>query len=244
MLFCLLLALLETIALSAQEFVLMIPLYNERIEARIKEYKECLEKNLANDAISQAHILYDVSKDKPDNNFLYNYLKELQAASPKPIVITTMNRRQTFQDFFDLANSAYPNQAIIVANADIFFDETLSLLQAYELHGKFLALTRWEPYPNEGAIWKHLACEGPLRSDSQDVWIFHTPIAITNAYFQLGTIACDPYIALVAEESGLQVSNPCLTIRCFHRHESRVRHYNSRAGYDPKRCKILLLTTL
>jgi len=230
---------------AATDFTLMISLYNERVQARCQEYLQCLQINLENPSIARVHILYDTSKDRKTPLLFFEQIQQLQATSNKPIIISYTNRRQTFRDFFDLANNQYPEQNIIVSNADIYFDETLSLLENYDLTGELLALTRWEIYPGKGAIWKHLCdVNQPLRSDSQDSWIFKTPINIAPADFQLGTIACDPYIAFAAEQSGLRVRNPCLTIKTHHVHNSLVRHYNARASYDIKKCKILVLETL
>ena len=244
MFFLLLLGILKTIVFdinASPEFTLMIPLYNEKIKVRYDEYIQCLDINLNNPNISQVHIIYDTSKDKRELLFL-ELLKQLQTASSKPIVITYIKGRQTFRDFFDVANQLYPNQNIIVSNADIYFDETLSLFENYNLTGQFLGLTRRE---GDGSIWKHLCdINQPLRSDSQDSWIFRTPINIANAGFQLGTIACDPYIAFAAEQSGYKVRNPCMSIKAHHVHGSLVRHYNARAGYDVKKCKILRLENL
>lgn len=230
---------------AVPEFTLMIGLYNETVEARCKEYIQCLQTNLANAAIKQVHILYDISKDKKSELSFLDQLKQIQALSQKPIVITYINDRQTFKGFFDIANQYYPEQNIIVANADIYFDETLLFLDGYNLQGKLLALTRWEPYPRKGSLWKHCCIPNqPLSSDSQDVWILRTPITIKNADIKLGTIGCDPNIAYEAADSGLEVINPCLTIKAYHLHHSQVRHYNPKAPYNTKRAKMLMLETL
>lgn len=230
---------------ASPDFVLMIPLYNETIEKRYDEYLFCLRTNLDNAAIKQVHILYDTSKEKKELITFLNQLQQIQGSSLKPVIITYTRDRQSFKDFFDIANQLYPHENVIIANADIYFDETLLLLDGYDLNGKLLALTRWEPYPRRGSIWKHCCVPNqPLSSDSQDAWILRTPINIKNANIKMGTIGCDPNIAYEAEESGLQVSNPCLTIKSYHLHHSLVRHYNPKASYNTKRAKTLMLETL
>src|SRR5262245_1464019 len=99
----LLLGILKNTMIYADTFTLMLPLYNEMVEERCKEYAYCLETNLANAAIKQVHILYDTFRDKKENSLFLGYLKELQHKSVKPIFITPIERRQTFKDFFDLA---------------------------------------------------------------------------------------------------------------------------------------------
>lgn len=220
------------------KFILMIPLYREKNETRKQEYMTCLERNLAHSRIKHIHVLYDQSKDLKREGSLLRYLHT------KPISITYINRRQSFEDFFGIANAHYKNQKIILANADIYFNETLFLLDDYDLTNKFLALTRWEDLNGKLELQRIYNIELWL-SHCQDVWIFMTPIMVKKAsQISIGTIGCDPYIARRAQESGLEVINPCLSIQCCHLHASGIRHYDQNAAYDVKRGKELVVTTL
>lgn len=221
----------------ATEFILMIPLYREKNEVRQKEYITCLEKNLNHPRIKHIHILYDMSKDLKLEGSLLRYIKS------QHVSIDYIKRRQTFSDFFRLANAKYSGEKIIIANADIYFNETLFLLDDYDLTNKFIALTRWEDL--NGKIELHRIYNPELwLSHSQDVWIFLTPISIKKAYIPIGTIGCDPYIARQAEESGLEVIDPCLSIQCCHLHTSGIRNYDQNQPYNVKRGKELFATYL
>jgi hypothetical protein len=221
---------------TPEKFTLMTVLYNEKNEARIAEYITCLEKNMANDRIDQIHVIYDSSKDTGKTTIL-DYLKE------KNIPITCVKGRPTYALCFALANYQYPNKRIILANADIFFNETLHLLDDYDLTDTFLALTRWN-ITKSGALqlfkqYKpcgHFSKTGS--ESSQDVWIFSTPIRdFRKNSVKLGLMGCDTTIAYYARESGLRVLNPCLSIQCCHLHLSKIRNYNpASAPYakDPK----------
>lgn len=222
----------------ATDFVLMIPLYNEKNRDRQKEYKKCLEINLAHPLIKEIHVLYDMSRDAKLNGPMLHYLKT------KNVVIDYLPGRQKFSDFFEIANHKYPNSNIIVANADIYFDQTLSVLVNYDLTNRFMALTRWEELVDGNCQIHVFAPNPPLRSISQDVWIFKTPIAIANADISIGRIGCDPYIAFEADKSGLDVFNPCLSIICHHVHHSGIRNYDKYEHYDEQRGKELCFTYL
>src|SRR5581483_3177903 len=94
--------------------------------------------------------------------------------------------RPTYGHCFALANELYRDQKIIVSNADIFFNETLSLLLNYDLNNKFLALTRWnvlKDFSIEPYYWF-----GQKVECSQDTWIFKSPIRrFDNDNIKLGT---------------------------------------------------------
>ena len=197
------------------KFILITMLYNEKNPKRVQEYITCLEKNLAHDRIDTIHVFYDTSNDY-GNNAMLKYLKS------KEVVITYIEGRATYQDCFNLANERYPYSRIIISNADIYFNDTLKLLDDYNLTDKFLALTRWDV--------KRDCCIKPFTpfgSYSQDTWIFESPIRKFNGpTIQLGTPGCDNKIAFQAHKSGLKVTNPCKTIQCCHVHLSGIRNYN------------------
>jgi len=205
------------------EFVLIIPLYNEKRKERIEEYQTCLHRNLVHSLIKKIHVVYDSSNDDQENKML-SYLQSLG------IETTILERRAMYGDCFQLANEFYPNQSIILSNAGIFFNDTLNVLIDFDLTNKFLALTRWD-VTAEGQLdlyWNRDA-KGAFRPEyadfSQDVWICKTPIRRFNNNIALGSWHCDSRIAYEASLSGLKLLNPCLTIQCCHLHLSGIRNY-------------------
>ena len=52
--------------------------------------------------------------------------------------------RPTYRQLFEYANAKFPYRTVIVANADIYFDDTLDLLRHVSLEDTILALTRLE----------------------------------------------------------------------------------------------------
>jgi hypothetical protein len=211
---------------ATEKFKLIISLYNETNPARAQEYITCLEKNLQHQDIDDIYVVYDTSNDsKNDNeNYIYSYLKN------KNIKINEIKSRPTYGYCFELANHVFPDSKIILSNADIYFNETLSLLNNYNLTNKFLAFTRWDVTPTGLKIFKqyHNGIFEQFRSEtSQDVWIFKTPLKrFPKDHFQLGTMQCDSRIAYQAHISGLITLNPCLSIQCCHVH-AEIQDYNA-----------------
>lgn len=210
---------INTVLSIENNFVLIISLYNESHKKRIAEYIECLDKNLAHPLIEKIHVIYDTSKDEEQNSAFLERLKS------KNITLSTVSGRPSFEDCFNLANELYPDRAIIVSNADIYFNETLYLIQDYDLNNKMLALSRWN-VQRDGLLKPIVHLNGKPNMGSQDTWIFTTPIKQINAAeIQLGTLYCDGRIAYAVQEAGFKIINPCLSIQCCHLHLSKVRHY-------------------
>lgn len=200
-------------------FILITSLYNETNEQRMQEYSTCLNNNLAHPLIKKIIVFYDTSQDNATNTLLSRLSKT------NSVDIQFISGRPTFGNCFALANQEYPNNKIIIANADIYFNETLSQLLDYDLNNKFLALTRWNVQPDQSLKMYYYKNNRPA-TVSQDTWIFQSPIKqFRKTNIMLGTQHCDGKIAYQAKNAGLRVSNPCYTIQTCHLHLSDIRHY-------------------
>jgi hypothetical protein len=209
---CLLFIILfSQIIISAHnKFSLITTLYNETHEERINEFITCIDINLANDCIDEIHIIYDISKDDSEN-------KLLALLQKRPVHIHTFSGRPSYGFCFNFAKDKCKNTRIIIANGDIYFNNTLHSLDSYDLHMKFLALTRWN-VSDKGACSLHRD-EG-----SQDAWIFQSPLPqFINDSMQMGIAGCDNAIAYRAAQAGLMVLNPCHSIQSFHLGSSNIR---------------------
>jgi hypothetical protein len=131
----------------------------------------------------------------------------------------------TYYDAFTAALSVPSNDIVLVANSDIWFNDTLAHLWRIPLKEQslFLALLRWE---------ETTQIFGP-RPDSQDTWIFARdlltfPILKSELGYPFGQSGCDNAIALDMMRKKFLVVNPAYTIKTMHLHRSNVR------TYDPK----------
>lgn len=199
-------------------FVLITSLYNETHQDRAQEYLTCLKKNLLNKFISEIHVLYDTAKDTAKDNLIYDFLLQ------NNITITHIHGRPTYEFCFSIANTYPRGTRILLANADIYFNDTLTHLVDFDFKNVFIALTRWDVQKN-GSISMRYTDKGKQNQCSQDTWIFTTPLLQFKSDFCIGTQHCDGKIAFQAHKAGLKVMNPCFTIQSCHLQLSNIRNY-------------------
>ncbi|CAB1106838.1 unnamed protein product [Ectocarpus sp. CCAP 1310/34] len=129
-------------------------------------------------------------------------------------VVSTLNdRRMTFRDAFRYSNVVLDGQVVLLSNSDIMFDESLARLgdpSTLDMANKVFALAVWQNHPREGPgddypntdhgepnIEDPGATYGTMigdleftpRTDSQDSWIFRSPLppAVADAAsFEMG----------------------------------------------------------
>lgn len=193
---------------------LMVGFYRDPDPNRMRELLTCLERNLNNALIDEVHVL--VEDRRPGRKY---YLVEEHPVLAHPKVrLVDHKRRTSYKDFFDRANQKLAGRRVIIANADIYFDESLAHLNVVPLDGKLLCLSRWDVHADGTS---HLFAH----TYSQDAWIFQAPIRPFKNDLLIGTPRCDNRIAWEARRAGLAVSNPSRTIRAHHLHLSGVRNY-------------------
>ncbi len=193
--------------------ILLTGFYVDADPRRHSEILECLRRNTANPYIDEIHLLVEQPVELEALRLKY---PELAA---EKIRLVLHARRAAYAQFFSYANTRLPGTTVVLANADIYFDRSLARLLDYDLHGRFLCLTRWDVQSDGSAsFFEHPA--------SQDAWIFQTPLRHINADFHLGVLGCDNRLAWEAEHAGLTLSNPGRSVRAYHLHHSDVRRYS------------------
>ena len=125
----------------SHKYKLITTLYNEQNDKRIQEYITCMKRNLTHPLIDEIHVLYDSSKDN-DKNYILKFLQD------NNINISFIASRPTYRYCFEYANKAFPNFRVILSNADIFFNDTLTPLNNFDLNNTILCLTRWNLIEN------------------------------------------------------------------------------------------------
>lgn len=143
--------------------------------------------------------------------------------------------RPTYQDFFNAA-SEYPDDINIIANSDIYFDETIELVKQIGENDAY-CLTRWEY--KDGDIQPFFRIHGAPAEWSQDcvIWkgvnrlknvdkVWATNL-ITNQDeeipYTLGHPGQENHMAWLLNNAGYNVSNPSTKIRAIHVHKDRSR---------------------
>lgn len=210
---------------------LLIEYFTSTNKNRDNEYLFCIKQNILNPLIEKIYVF--ISDDSELN------------LTDKKLVIVKLSTRPTFLDLFKYCNDNLTNQNCIISNTDIFFDESLSKLDGYDMTSKFLSLTRWDIFfDGKGWIMKYydypwwdcyladgtLSEKDSIRTNqlSQDAWIFRSPVKIDNRIdFLMGKPGCDNRISQIMFENGYQVSNPSKVIICKHYHQTNFRTYGN-----------------
>jgi len=196
--------------------ILYFPYYESPIVERHEEILICLQENINNKYIKKIIVVLE----KPLETFPFD--------SPK-LEFWELYKRPTYSDMFEHANINYVGETCIIANSDIFFNDTLKHLENFNLENLFLCLTRYDLKLDGSLVF----INEDFMMRSQDVWIFKSPVPtvlVERSKFHLGTNACDNMISRIATDSGLTTSNPSLLIETIHLHNSNIRTYNSNTG--------------
>ena len=195
--------------------ILVTSYYKTSNKERQNEIDECITKNINNPLISNIYLL---------NDKIYNS-KILKNEKIKQFNIIKGNKL-LFKDAIEFINSYCHNENVILSNTDIYFDESLELLEDYDLNYKVLCLLRHD-VKKDGTvdIFRHF---GEPRWDSQDSWIFKSPlkIDINELDFSFGTLGCDNMFASKLYDQDYQISNPSYSIKIYHLHNVDERNYN------------------
>jgi len=145
--------------------------------------------------------------------------------------IINFDGRVTYNDFFK-ESANYPNDINILANTDIYFNETINLVREMK-ENECYCITRWEE-GEEGILRfkDHHGYNNEAKEKySQDVWVIKGKSKGVHGAFHLGVPGCDNRICYEFEMAKYKVSNPCETIQCIHRHAEKERKYNIPSGY-------------
>ena len=180
--------------------ILLVGLYLDSDADRQHEFLTCIERNTNNPAIAEVHVFVEQDIDRAQ---LVTDWPQL--ASPK-VRVNITGRRLTYRYLFAYANREVPGRRVVIANADIFFDHTLSRLNDYDLTGCLICLSRCDVRPD--GSWQLFEFES-----SQDAWIFDSPIPEFECDFPLGVLGCDNRLAWEAAAAGLILIEDVRTIQ-------------------------------
>lgn len=204
-----------------QQLYLITQFFRPSAKKRFQEIKDCLTMNCACSSIDKIILINE--KDYS------NEWKNVQNSNKIHQVIT--GRRLTYGDFLGYVCENVPeNVFTVLSNADIYFDESLTNLWKMNLKERMLALLRWD---DDGRGANHASIFGP-RADSQDTWIFlsdsirQTAWNMSDFDFQLGQVGCDNAFAGSILRNRFLITNPAMTIKSYHLHNSNIRTYDKK----------------
>ncbi len=201
---------------------------------RHREIKECLANNLLCNFIDKVVLINE--KD---------HSSEFPTKNTNKIMQIITGKRLTYYDFFKTVYDIAPDNCIVIlANADIYFDDTINEIHKLNMSNKMLALLRWDVQQNRDDSPKLF---GP-RSDSQDSWIFLSDSIKSRTWdpikfnYQLGMPGCDNRITSDVLRMKFLISNPALSIKSYHIHNTNIRNYTM-ANKIPSDVYVLITPT-
>ena len=179
---------------------------------RNEENYQCLLKNIEQPLIDRIYLILQ-GEDKP------------MLPNTEKIEYVHLGKRPQFSDFFEITNSInQTNIRFIIANSDIYFDETLSFLNKSQKNKRIITLTRWDLQYDGSLVFynKYL---------SQDTWIYTGKIPPKIGRYFIGQHGCDNRLLAEFHEHRISVFNPSLSIKSIHVHMSQLRPYFNKPNY-------------
>lgn len=140
------------------------------------------------------------------------------------VVAVDAQQRVTYDALIRAANERITSSddISIIANADIYFDDTVVLFAALDLHEVY-ALSRYDLRTDGTSIMNPAL--------GIDTWVFRGRIRGVRADFPIGSWATDVRFNAEILLAGYRLLNPARTIRSYHVHTSGIRNYRSRSEY-------------
>ena len=202
---------------TKKKIILIMQFFIASNPERQHELNICLINNINNLLIDEIFLLSEEFLDIKkilDVSFSDKLLKIRQLI---------INKRLTLYDGIDFANKQQ-DSICIIANTDIFFNESLQILKNIDLEGKVLALSRYdliEHYkPNENNTIKIFTHDGPLGNpaiDTHDVWIFNNDIKNDpELEIPLGFNGIDTIANYIFHKNGYEIINPVKSLIAIH----------------------------
>ncbi len=196
---------------------LFIPYYTPKDPDRAEELRLCLDRNLNSGLFTRITLIIDDETETPE--------------ADRRLSVLRVSDRPTYLDWVRESRRRCPGQISILANSDIYFDDSIArLIEIFRADPKaFVALSRFEKCGDR--IEPH-----PDPQWSQDVWAFapqkeDAHPAASRLDIPMGAPRCDNKIAYVFATEGYQVFNPFPFIRSMHVHESNLRYYDKRRDH-------------
>lgn len=233
---------------SNSEFILLISFFENPSEKRLSEMFECLEINQK--LFNKIIIIYELPNNNKTHvlNRIIKIKGENETSTNAKIEIEFLKGRPKYTDFFKISSkyeSKDNNSWFCIANSDIYFDETLYLINDIKIKEEFIiALSRYDKFEDlkkdeldaipytftiedeKNKNWKLISSkkENKLLSAipntfSQDAWFFRKkPINWEKYIFKIGTMFCDSFFNTQTIIDKVNIYNPCLSIRIYHNH--------------------------
>lgn len=185
---------------------LFVSIYPEQSAQRRLELQACFEKNLESRLFDNVCLLVEGTAEL--------------TVSISRVQRRQFSRRPTYRDYFQWANECISSDDdySVIANSDLYFDDTLVPLLNFLRSGQCAALSRWDVQADGSARLFD-------RNDSQDVWVFKGRIRPVVCDYLIGVPRCDNRLLQELRQAGYEVINPAFSVRTCHLHSGERTEY-------------------
>lgn len=187
---------------------------------------QCLKNNIDNLLIDHIHIFCEIGSQANLISVLSSY---------KKVSISFIRDVLSYKDWMEYANRHYTNDIKILANSDIYFDETIQLIRNQQFNYKTIyAITRKDLNKDGQLVDSNDFYEDythpthPLYS--QDCWIYMIPLKLTDINlidYKLGYENCDRLFKKYLETDKVCFVNLYPNINAIHVDYRQQKHRNS-----------------
>ena len=206
--------------------------FKHKDSSRYQEIKECLKRNCVNPYIDKVVLINEKDYSTEYKKILGSTRVEQIINRVTKIQQVISGRRLAYADFLNYVHDHVPNGVFtILCNADIYFGDSLLDLWKINMADKMFGLLRWDV--DDKCNEKTAKLFGP-RADSQDSWVFLSDSIKSRTWdyqkfnFQLGQPGCDNAFAGHILRQKILLSNPALTFKSFHLHNTNIRNYDKK----------------
>jgi len=214
----------------AEEDIVLFTQYYRRDEQTKRELSMCLKNNFLNKFIKKIVVFCE----KECTADLVDYLD----CSGK-IAIVPMNERLNFEQWIQYSTSNYPECIKLLANSDIYFDETIQFLYDIEYRSNLLYSCSRVDLDPQGKLVKSKVDKGSNslyinNTTSQDCWIFKKELNKFRSDFVLGYENCDVLLKHNCMKAGCDFVNLYEKMNCIHvdsRTKKMRKRYNLKTEF-------------
>ena len=218
--------------IQPQQVWVFTQFFKHKDSNRYQEIKECLKRNCASPYVDKVVLINEKDYSQEYKRALGSTRVEQIVNMATKIQQVISGRRLTYADFLKYVHDEVPNGVfVILCNADIYFGDSLVDLWKINMVDKMFGLLRWDV--NDKCDETTAKLFGP-RADSQDSWIFLSDSIKSRTWdykafnFQLGQPGCDNAFAGHILRQKFLLSNPALTFKSFHLHNTNIRNYDKK----------------
>jgi hypothetical protein len=165
----------------------------------------CLYKNLANPTLDSVVLFLD-------DPYFQNIFGE-------KLVPVPLNRRLAYNDWLDYSQQHYPHDINILANSDIFLNETLARVDLLQWDNTVHVLSRRDVTKTGNVRRSTVTYDGDTLCNptwSQDCWMYSGALPKLTKTIYIGVMHCENHFRADLQKQSVTFNNITGRVDCFH----------------------------